>query len=189
MNAAAEGTVASLYEDYLGLVDALAQESPSGLAALNRSYHKHLLMAAASSLENRVKSLLPDIFVRLGRPELGAFVERQVTSRGYHTLFDWRTGRAQGFFASFGQACGAAFRADLKSDSRLLAEHDAFMRLGQLRNEVVHNDYASRTIDLTPLEVMELYAVASGFPERFEYYICALDHAGEPETEPDAGSG
>lgn len=164
----ASGPVEALYEDYKGLVADLSTSSPSGLAALNRSYHKHLLVAAASSLEDRVKRLLPEMFRRHGREELATFVDKQVVARGYHTLFDWKNESARGFFTSFGEVCGKHFKKALADDDNLKRQHAAFMRLGNFRNQVVHNDYATYPIETTPEEVINQYRDALIFVARLE---------------------
>lgn len=165
------GAVEALYEDYRGIVQDLSGTSPSALAALNRSYHKHLLVAAASNLEHRVKQLVPDIFTRYGSGPLGSFVMKATMARGYHTLFDWNKEKAHGFFTNFGEACGLHFREELRSDDVLKGQHDAFMQLGNLRNQVVHGDYASHAIALTPEEVIERYRDACRFVARIEHLI------------------
>ncbi|TFD30286.1 HEPN domain-containing protein [Cryobacterium cryoconiti] len=163
--------VESLYEDYQGLVGDVSAKSPSGLAALNRSYHKLLLVAAASSLEGHVKRITQAFFMAHGSHEISQFVSKQVLARGYHGLFDWKAESAQPYFTSFGEACGKGFKARLKKDDQLKADHDAFMKLGNLRNLVVHNDYATYTIELTPDEVMASYRKAVNFTGRFEVLI------------------
>jgi hypothetical protein len=168
VGAEVDGAVESLYEDYLALVTDLRTSSPSGLAALNRSYHKHLLVAAASSLEDQVKSLLPQMFTSYGTEELGTFVAKQVAARGYAGLFDWKTEKATPFFSSFGVQCGKRFKALLNEDDDLREQHDAFMRLGNFRNLVVHSNYATYAIDMTPEAVIDLYRKAVKFVERFE---------------------
>lgn len=165
-----EGAVQSLYDDYLGLASDLSS-TPSGLAALSRSYPKHLLLAAASSLEDRVKRLVTQIFERDGTDRLATFVSKRVMARSYHTLFDWTAGSAKGFFNSFGDVCGIAFKAELQSNLELKEQHDAFMRLGGLRNQLVHNDYASAPIELTPKEIMNKYELALGFVDRIESFV------------------
>lgn len=162
--------VEGLYADYVALVEEVA-ESPSGLSAVNRTYNKHLVVAAASSLEDFVKESVPDIFVRRGNDRIGAFVTKQVFARGYHTLFDWKAGTAQPFFTSFGTECASAFKIALRADDDLKAEHDAFMLLGHLRNEIVHNDFASKSIDQTPVEVIGKYRLGLLFVGRFENLI------------------
>lgn len=169
--------VESLFEDYQGLVSDLSTQSPSGLAALNRSYHKVLLVAAASSLEDRVKLITESIFQRHGRDELGHFVSSRVLVRGYHGLFDWKAEKAQPYFASFGDDCGKDFKATLQSDDNLRSEHDSFMKLGNLRNLVVHNDYANYSINITPDEVMTSYRKAILFTARFEGLILRREKA------------
>lgn len=164
--------VGLLYQDYVELVSDLRM-SPSGLSSLNRSYHKHLLVAAASSLEDKVKALVPEIFSRHGTERLAAFVAKQVMARGYHTLFEWKSGTAQGFFTSFGDVCGQTFKAALKTNDQLKAQHAAFMQLGQLRNQVVHNDYASALIELTPREIIDRYNLALEFVDQIEIFVLA----------------
>jgi len=156
-----------LHEDYEALVLDLSR-SPSGLTALNRSFHKHLLVAAASSLEERVKKITIDLFRDHGTNELSKFVEVNVMVRSYHSLFAWKDEKAAPFFASFGEQCVSEFKEKLRSDDDLRSEHDAFMRLGNLRNQVVHNDYATFPISLTPDDVISLYKMAMAFTERIE---------------------
>ena len=166
-----EGPVEGLYADYLGLILDLDGRSPSGLTALNRSYHKHLLVAAASSLEEVVKDLIPRLFETRGGKQMGAFVSKRVMARNYSQLFDWKAQTAQGFFASFGDDCSKNFKTLLKTDDGLKKQHDAFLALGHLRNEVVHNDYAIYPVALTPDEIIEQYRLAIRFTERFEDLI------------------
>lgn len=167
-----DGPVESLYADYVGLVEDLSNSNnPSGLAALNRSYHKVVLIAAASNLEAQVKRIMKEVFEREGRPELGTFVEKRVMARNYHTLFEWDRGKATGFFASFGDNCSKRFKSMLVNDSEFRQEHDAFMKLGGLRNRLVHQDYASFSLDDTPDELIGLYRNAIRFPERFKAII------------------
>jgi RiboL-PSP-HEPN len=87
------------------------------------------------------------------------------------SFFSWNDETAQPFFSGFGEACGKDFKARLKADDALKNEHDAFMRLGNLRNRVVHNDYAMYSLELTPAEVIGLYHLAVRFTERFEDLI------------------
>ena len=168
---ARDGPVESLYGDYIGLLEDLSDRSPSGLAALNRSFHKVVLIAAASNLEARVKRTVRDLFETEGRFELGTFVDKAVMARSYHTLFSWNDGKATGFFTSFGDACSERFKQRLKNDEVFRTEHDAFMRLGSLRNQLVHQDYATFTLETTPEELIGLYRYAIQFPERFEGII------------------
>ena len=165
------GAVEELYQEYLDLSEDLGNRSPSSLSALNRSYHKHLLVAAASSLEQQVKTIIPQIFERHGREFIGEFVAKAVLARGYHLLFDWKNGTAASFFANFGPECRRHFKAKLESDDELRNQHDAFMTLGARRNDVVHNDYATYLIELTPHEVIIKYRLGHAFIQRIEDLI------------------
>lgn len=172
MISVSENAVGSLYIDYLGLQSEL-QTSPSGLSALNRSYHKHLLMAAASSLEHQVKQIVASIFEQRGNLSLATFVGKRVMARSYHTLFDWPNASAKGFFSSFGDSAANAFKEALaRKDSTFKVDHDAFMAIGHLRNGLVHNDYANSSIELTPAEIIDKFKMAQRFVLNIEPLVC-----------------
>lgn len=165
------GPVLLLYEDYLGLIEDVKDRSLSGLSALNRTYHKVILVAAASSLESQVKRIVESIFREHGRDELGNFIAKRVMARGYHQLFDWPNGTAKGFFSSFGTECADTFNALKKSDTEFAKQHSSFMRLGSLRNLLVHEDFATYALAETPEDLIALYRDAVLFPDRFEAII------------------
>jgi hypothetical protein len=158
--------IESLHEDYDLLLELAIAGGPSALAALNRAFPKHLLLAAASNLEAQVKSSLRECFESHSGAPVASFVDRFVLARGYHALFDWPGGSAKGFFTSFGKSSGESFRAALGTDEDYRQGHDSFMYLGNARNQLVHNDYAVKTIDLTPSEVLCKYNEALYFVDR-----------------------
>ncbi|MDF3285476.1 HEPN domain-containing protein [Gordonia sp. N1V] len=166
-----DGPVEALYEDYCVLRDDLSTRSPSGLAALNRSYHKVLLIAAASSLESQVKKYLAAAFEEKGGGILAAFLEKRVLARNYHTMFDWQKEKAKPFFSSFGQDCGKNFAAQIRSNPDFAEQHSAFMRIGSLRNGLVHQDYATFSLEYTPEDLIKMYRLAREFPNNFERLI------------------
>ncbi|MDJ0106329.1 HEPN domain-containing protein [Rhodococcus erythropolis] len=159
----------------------LSETSASGLTALNRSYHKVILIAAASNLESQVKRIVVDFFERHGRAELCAFIDKQVLARNYHTLFDWKQEKATAFFVSFGEGSSKRFKEMLRNDDEFRDEHNAFMKLGSLRNQLVHQDYASFSLDQTPDELINLYRLAIRFPDRFEALVLDPELAREGE--------
>ena len=165
-----DGPVESLLADYADLASEL-QTNPSGLTALNRSFHKHLVIAAASDLEDRVKRLVPQFFADRGSIILSEFVSKRVFSRGYHTLFDWDKSNANGFFGSFGDECRANYKLALQNDDLLKSQQDSFFIIGVERNGLVHNNYANYPLSLTPQEISDHYHRAIAFIERFESLI------------------
>lgn len=164
------GALADLFADYEQLVSQLASD-PSSLTALSRTFPKSLLIAAASSLEAKTKALLPELFERHGREELGSFVEKHVVARGFHTLFDWRNKTAASFFVLFGKQSKTRFRELLDGDEEFSAGHAGFMELGSARNETVHGDYAAATMALTPDEIRNYYLKALVFVARIEEVV------------------
>lgn len=160
------GAIESLHDDYGILLELANEGGPSALAALNRAFPKHLLLAAASNLEARVKASFSERVEAQSGARLASFLDRFVLSRGYHTLFDWQGGTAKGFFTAFGKDCGNSFKASLIADEEFRRGHESFMYLGSARNQLVHNDYAIKTIELTPTEVVEKYKEAIYFVDR-----------------------
>lgn len=159
----------SLFDDYDLLTEELGG-NPSGLTALNRSFHKHLLVAAASSLEFSVKELIPKLFGEYGNEPIKNFIDKNIFSRSYHTLFDWKQKSAAGFFKGFGDDCAKAFKDRLKGED-FSNQHQAFMEIGNYRNEIVHKDYAQYSLNLTPREIFEKYELATQFISQMESIV------------------
>lgn len=163
--------VEALFDDFENLqkdLQLLTPRSPSSELAVARTYHKAILIASASNLEARVKWIVEDLFTQQGCDELGSFVRKNILSRGYHGLFDWKSEKATKFFDSFGDDCKDRYRDLMQTDESFKNEHDAFMRLGNRRNELVHQDYAEFNLNETPEELITLYRSAILFPERFQ---------------------
>jgi hypothetical protein len=54
-------------------------------------------------------------------------------------------------------------KARLKKDAALKAGLDAFMEIGRLRNELVHQDYANYVLLKTSAEIFDMYETAIQF--------------------------
>lgn len=153
-----------VFTEYTELIEAVGTKSPSTLTALNRVYPKHILIAAASSLEEQVKvQILPDLFERYGNSAIREFIATNVLKRGYHSLFDWNANTASKLFSAFGSEAKDRSKEYSRMNSTFSEGQQAFMQLGRLRNELVHNDYASRSVSVTPDDVHDMYLKAREF--------------------------
>ncbi|MEL4356511.1 MULTISPECIES: HEPN domain-containing protein [unclassified Luteococcus] len=165
----AEGTpaaVASLSDD-IAYMEVLLSADPSALAALGRIAPKVLLIAAASALEDQVKEELQRLARAHGHAELAECVTRGILARGYHTLFEWDKTNANRFFALFGPDAKERCQAAVGADEALDRSVRAFLELGRLRNNLVHNNYVTFEVPKTVLDIVELYEAARVFPTRF----------------------
>lgn len=178
--------VGLVYREYNEMVSTVGGSSPSALTALNRVYPKHILIAAASSLEDHVKvRLLPELFERYGNVEIREFLSASVLKRGYHGLFEWSNDSASKLFSAFGAEAKARFKERTRTDPIFDDGQRSFMQLGRLRNELVHNDYVSRSITVTPGDVHIMYKKSLGFLERIELIVFGdSDSDGESSLPP-----
>lgn len=154
----------SLYNDYNSLREGPLALDPSGLSALELTYPKVLLLASASYLEVATTEVVTGLFERPDVPELRIFVERRSLKRQFHSLFDWDSAKANKLFAFFGDDCKARFIEKKRQDAEFSGSVDAFMEIGSLRNQLVHNNYAEFTLNKTAEEIKSLHKLASSFP-------------------------
>lgn len=166
-------SVDRLHGEAAAIVEKLQATEPSLAVAAGDSLRKGLLLAAASHFE---KSLSETVLEYVGErspgdPKVVELVRRKAVHRQYHTWFDWDQTNANQFFAMFGRRFKDEMSAKVKADGALTESIRAFLRLGQLRNQLVHEDYASHYLDLTLEEIHGLYQGALPFVESFGAHL------------------
>ena len=133
-------------------------------------FAKTLLLAVASRFEARLTACVVETFESAtgGSDALVSFVQKQAVERRYHTWFSWRDAKnANSFFRSFSEEFKNAMEAKVKNDPDIDDAVKAFLELGRLRNELVHEDYATFSMQKTPGDVLERYRAAARFVDRF----------------------
>jgi hypothetical protein len=161
--------VHTVYNDHIQILEYLrAQGELSFANSVESALPKVLLLASASHLEHELQALVLDYFreVTNHRDCAVLFVKNKAVSRQYHTYFDWDRGNASKFFALFGENFKAAMGALLKDDSELAQAIKDFVNLGSLRNQLVHQNYASFTMESTADEIWKMYESALKFIAR-----------------------
>lgn len=153
----------SLFSDYTYLTEESLRTDPSGLAALELTYPKVLLLASASYLENATIEAILSLYAEPQPQELRIFVEKQALTRKFHTLFDWKNQKATGFFGFFGEDCKARY-TEKRSAQDFCSKVDAFLQVGSLRNSLVHQNYADFDLGKTAGEIRDLHQEAKEFP-------------------------
>ncbi|MFJ3643332.1 HEPN domain-containing protein [Streptomyces sp. NPDC090108] len=153
-----------LYRDQKQMLDELQLREPSFHATLQSMLPKVLMLAAASEFEHFVCSHIRDYVAESSSGDRISFlVERKAINRQYHTYFDWPKQKAGTFWALFGPDFKKAAEARVSGQEELSAGLKAFLEVGSVRNNLVHNNYADVTISYTLDEVHQLYTVGCKF--------------------------
>lgn len=134
---------------------------------------KTLLLSCASYFESRITNAISDYATKVSNADeaLTSLVRTKAIERQYHTYFQWREGKrsVSPFFAMFGSALKDSVKQELKN-AELLQASAAFLELGDLRNLLVHENFATYPLEKTADEIYRLYGAAL----RFVIYIETL---------------
>jgi hypothetical protein len=133
--------------------------------AASDHFRKALLLSAASYCEDRVCNIVMDYIRECanGSKLMENFVRNKAVARQYHTWFEWEANNANKFFALFGAEFRASMAARVKASEDMQGSIGAFLELGNERNRLVHQNYASFPMDKTLDEVYLLYKKSIGF--------------------------
>lgn len=154
-----------LKRDLDEVLDFLLANEPSLATRASAALVKALVLAGASEIEVDFQQHLIDYYVELTGDAMhaAAFVEKKAVKRQYHTYFSWDKKNANQFFGLFGATFAAAMAQKVKDDPALDDAIKAFLELGNLRNELVHENFAAYSLVKTANEVHELCGRARGF--------------------------
>jgi len=162
-----------LYLDYLELIKFLRKHQEISFENTVRgNFEKVFIIAVASFFEKEIKNLIIKYTENnTNRNELLVnFIRNKAVSRQYHSFFDWTANNANSFFGLFGPGFKSFMKEKVNNDQKLQDSIRAFLGLGDLRNKLVHNDYASFTLDKTVEEIFNDFKLA-------EYFLHSLDEA------------
>lgn len=155
----------SLMEEHKSLLDHLLATEPSMAIVMEGTLAKVLLLAAASEVEFEFQQLLIRYYQSLvGERAIALeFVRNKAISRQYHTYFQWEESNANQFFGLFGAEFKATAKARVAADPELDTSIRGFLELGALRNQLVHQNYATVRLPKTADEIFSLYVSACDF--------------------------
>ena len=89
-----------------------------------------------------------------------AFVKNKAISRRSHTWFKWEDRNANQFFGLFGSEFKKMMSERIKASDDLGVSIRAFLEVGNERNKLVHQDFASFPLEKTLDEIYALYRQA-----------------------------
>ena len=167
--------VEELLRDHRELVGHL--ESANSLLLRDRAesaFAKTLLIAAASYLEVRLTQMIIDLYLEMtqGVEELAEFVKRQAIGRRFSQLFQWGSDESPGrnansFYILFGEGFSAHMKKRVQVDRDFDESVKAFLEIGSLRNQMMHENYAYFQLNKTVDDVYSLYTRAARFVDEF----------------------
>ena len=135
------------------------------------AFRKGLALSSASLFEN----LITDALTRYAKHHssnnlcLMSMLKVRVFTKQFHTFFEW--GKNAGpFFKLLGEDLGKSLEKECKNEP-LRTALGSFLELGQLRNELVHQNYATYPLEKTAQEVFELYSKALVFVVRVQQLL------------------
>jgi hypothetical protein len=125
---------------------------------------KILLLSIASYFEKEICDLVLNyVFTKSEENDLiTSFVHNKAVTRQYHTYFDWKGNNANQFFGFFGSEFKKVVEKEIR-EKELENAVKSFLELGNLRNNMVHQNAGTYIIEKTTLEIYESYKDALPF--------------------------
>jgi len=160
--------VDKLHEEFTALIALLdAQNEPSLRASVDDNFRRSLLLAAASYFESRMVAcvLLFAEEVTGANIMLTEFVRIKGIERQYHSWFEWKDNNAIKFFSLFGSDFKSFMKAKVAKDARIESAISSFMEIGRDRNRLVHENFASFTLEKTANDIYAAYQNGLHFVE------------------------
>jgi hypothetical protein len=165
------GLIDNLYGETSRLLTHLSEARDLSLHSFaNENLRKVLLLSAASWFETRISEAV-ERFSEVhanGHPGIMSLIKRKAIDRQYHTYFEWKQKKPGPFYGLFGEVCGECMKKEINADLKLKDGLEAFLELGSLRNELVHENFAAFPFEKTAEEVHALYLKAEDFVQYVE---------------------
>jgi len=140
-----------------------ASENLADQVAFDAIAVKTIVLSAASFFEREICQAILGAALTCKMPvPLRVFIEKQGLERKYHSLFDWKANNLNKFFSLFGDETKDSLSGRSKEDPLPLAIRD-FLYLSRARNELVHENFAGASIELTFEEAWQKYEGAMPF--------------------------
>lgn len=161
----------NIYKNNTDLIKFLEEEKQVSFKIdAEQNFKKGLLLSIASMFENRVMEIIESFYVKNTSNNIMAieFVKSKGLKRQYHTFFNWNSSNANTFFSLFGKAFKEEMTAKVKADEDFEKGIKSFISLGELRNRLVHKNFAEFNIEKTADEIYSEFKQALYFVDEIE---------------------
>lgn len=148
----------------------MANDEISFANAIDLHYKKILVFACASLFENLICRAIYETANNTCPPPIVELIRNKAIDRQYHTYFKWTESRVasiNGFLGLWGEEFKSSFLNMEKQDSRLVDGILAFIKIGNERNLMAHENFIEYNPAMTFAEVETLYNQA-------DYFVCKL---------------
>jgi hypothetical protein len=182
--------VERIYKEFADLVQLLKDQGELSLqTAAEDSFRKVLLLSAASYFEYELTAVVAAFVEEITSANglVTSLVQNKAISRQYHSWFNWNVKNANQFFGLFGQDFSAHMVARVKSSSELDRAIKAFLEVGEQRNRLVHQNFASFSLEKTAEDIFALYKEALPFIEAISRELRECSRLTQ-SSNPDEGS-
>lgn len=135
---------------------------------------KHLLLAAASYLEYQMMAAIENNFESCWgeHSNYWTFVKRQGFTKSFYKLFEIKNHSDTKFLASFGiENWRDQIRANFESEIEYDQVKMDFFKILDIRNDLVHNNYANGKIEFTVSDIIGKFRNAEKFVEGINRYL------------------
>ncbi|GAK01670.1 HEPN domain-containing protein [Geomicrobium sp. JCM 19055] len=135
-----------------------SQEEISYKNDIDNKLKKILLLSVASYFEKEITDLVVSFISAKSEKNdlIISFVNNKAVTRQYHSYFDWRGNNANQFFGLFGSEFKQNITLEIK-EKELEPSIKSFLEIGNLRNNMVHQNTGTYTIEKTTYEIYESY--------------------------------
>ena len=149
------------------------QKEQSYRNTITRHYRKALLLSIASYYETKLIATLKQIVTANtnGKNIFSNFIYTMCLERAYFRLFTWSDTTGNSFFGKFGTEFRDFMMKEVQNNSQLNEGIVAFTQLGKERNDMVHRDFCTYTLEKTEDEIYVLYQKSNYFIDNLQGYF------------------
>lgn len=166
--------VDTLFDEYTLLYDFLLKEGEASYSVIVESnLKKNLILASSSYFEKSITEQILEFFTINSNENklLEGFLKNKAINRQFHTYFNWTENNANSFFGLFGEEFLTYMKEKVKQDEKLKLSIKSFLELGNERNKIVHQNFASYNVNKTSTEIYEAYISARYFVDKLINYL------------------
>lgn len=135
-------------------------------------FRRNLLISAASYFEHDLCKRIDSVFSSKGySEECVSLIRSKAIARQFYSYFDFKSSNTNRLFSAFGDACKERAVVALKGDSELRDSQNSFLHICAMRNNMVHENFAAFSMDVSSDEIIEDFKRGLKFLDFFEVMI------------------